>query len=477
MKKSLTPERLPRAVLSRLAEANRAFSAAHPGEPERRQPVHTLYGGAHLFDARACARAGEIALEAMRSHAADPAIFARALGLTGCDSLPQGCDLAALAAAPRGSAGWLAATVHARVLDKLVREPVEDYRIDFEDGYGMRPDAEEDAHAVHAAEQIALAEREGTLAPFIGLRIKPLTEELRGRSIRTLDLFVSTLHECLGGRLPRGLVITLPKVTVREQPEALAAVLSALEGALELPDGTLRFEMMVETTASVIGPDGRVALPGLVAAAGGRCTGAHLGTYDYTTSNSIAPAHQHLGHPSCEFARQVMKVSLAGTDVLVSDGSTIVMPIGPHQVPEGGALTEAQHAENQAAVHRGWRLSYGHVRHALIDGIYQGWDLHPAQLPARYGAVYAFFLEGIEAAGARLRAFLQRATEATLLGDVFDDVATGQALLNYFLRAVGCGAISEAEAESLSGLRAEELSTRQFARILDARRRGASAKA
>ncbi|WP_044241469.1 DUF6986 family protein [Chondromyces apiculatus] len=474
MKTSLTPERLPRAVLSRLAEANRVFAAAFPGEPERRQPVHTLYGGAHLFEAQSAVRAGEIALEAMRLHAPDPVTFARALGLAGSETLADAADAAgaagALAAAPRGSAGWLAATVHARVLGKLTREPVEDYRIDFEDGYGMRPDAEEDAHAVHAAEQVAAAENEGIRSPFVGLRIKPLTEEMRIRSVRTLDLFVTTLVTRLGGKLPRGLVITLPKVTVPEQPEALAAVLAALEGALGLADGSLRFEMMVETTASVIGPDGKVALPGLVAAAGGRCTGAHLGTYDYTTSNSIAPAHQHLGHPSCEFARQVMKVSLAGTEVLISDGSTIVMPLGPHRAPEGGALSEAQRAENRAAVHRGWRLSYGHVHHALVDGIYQGWDLHPAQLPARYGAVYAFFLEGIEAAGGRLRAFLQRATEATLLGDVFDDVATGQALLNYFLRAVACGAITEEEAEALSGLRAEELQMRQFARILQGRR-------
>lgn len=451
MKTSLTPDRLPSALLARLSAANRAYAAAYPGEPDRRQPVHTLYGGAHLFDARACARAGQIALDAMRADAPDPVAFARALGLPGAAELPE--DPAALEAAPRGTPAWLARTVHARVLDKLAREPVEDYRIDFEDGYGMRPDAEEDAHAAAAAEAVAVAAAAGELSPFIGLRIKPLTEELRARSVRTLDIFLTTLADRLGGRLPEGLLITLPKVTVPEQPEALAAICAALEAALQVTPGSLRFEMMVETTAAVIAPDGSVALPRLIAAAAGRCTGAHLGTYDYTTSNSVAPAHQHLGHPSCEFARQVMKVSCAGTSVLVSDGSTIIMPLG-----------------ERGAVHRGWRLSYGHIRHALMDGIYQGWDLHPAQLPARYGAVYSFFLEGIDAAGARLRAFLQRATEATLLGDVFDDVATGQALLNYFLRAVGCGAITVGEAEEISGLRAEELGMRSFARILAGRR-------
>jgi len=121
-------------------------------------------------------------------------------------------------------------------------------------------------------------------------------------------------------------------------------------------------------------------------------------------------------------------------------------------------------------VHHAWRLHAKHVRHSLETGFYQGWDLHPAQLPSRYATVYAFFMDGLEAASERLRTFVDRAAQATLVGDVFDDAATGQGLLNYFLRAMNCGAITEAEAVQMSGLTAAELRGRSFARILHARR-------
>ena len=101
-------------------------------------------------------------------------------------------------------------------------------------------------------------------------------------------------------------------------------------------------------------------------------------------------------------------------------------------------------------VHRAWKLHYNHIQHSLTNAFYQGWDLHPAQLPTRYAAVYSFFLDGLEAASERLKNFVEKAAKATLVGDVFDDAATGQGLLNYFLRAVNCGALTEEEAVDLS---------------------------
>jgi hypothetical protein len=80
--------------------------------------------------------------------------------------------------------------------------------------------------------------------------------------------------------------------------------------------------------------------------------------------------------------------------------------------------------------------------------------------------VYAFFLEGLDAASERLKNFVQKAAQATLVGDVFDDAATGQGLLNYFLRAMNCGAITEDEAVEKSGLTLAELRGRSFAKIL-----------
>jgi citrate lyase beta subunit len=449
MKTSL--QKLSPAVLTSLTQANAALARAYPGEPEARQPVHTVYGGAHLFKSNTAKRMGEIAAAALRDNAPDAKGLADALGLPGPESL-QG-------------------TVYERVKTKLASEAVEDFRIDFEDGYGSRPDAEEDGHAAQAATELAKGLSEGTLPPFIGIRMKPLTEELRSRSLRTLDLFVGTLAEQTKGALPPGFVVTLPKVTVPEQAQALNAALTLLESENGIQKGALKVELMVETTQSIFDASGRVALPALVAAAGGRCTGAHFGTYDYTASCGITAAHQHMSHPACEFAKHVMKVSLASTGVMLSDGATNVMPVGPHKAPKGGTLTEAQARENRAVVHRAWKLAYDHTRNSLVNGFYQGWDLHPAQLPVRYAAVYAFFLEGLEQAGTRLKAFLEKAFQATLSGDVFDDAATGQGLLNYFLRAINCGAVTAEETIRQTGLTLDELRLRSFGRILAGRRK------
>ena len=105
-----------------------------------------------------------------------------------------------------------------------------------------------------------------------------------------------------------------------------------------------------------------------------------------------------------------------------------------------------------------------------MNGFYQGWDLHPAQLPSRYAAVYSFFLEGLGPASERLKNFVEKAAQATLVGDVFDDAATGQGLLNYFLRALNCGAMTEREAIEMSGLTVDELRTRSFVKILNGRK-------
>jgi hypothetical protein len=215
---------------------------------------------------------------------------------------------------------------------------------------------------------------------------------------------------------------------------------------------------------------GEASLLELVAAARGRCTAAHFGTYDYTAACGITAAYQHMMHPACDFAKGFMQVALAGTGVWLSDGATNIMPVAPHRAAKDGpALTPAQLEENRLAVHQAWRLHVQHIQHSLINGFYQGWDLHPAQLPTRYAAVYAFFLESLDAASERLRNFVAKAAQATLVGDVFDDAATGQGLLNYFLRAINCGAITESEALPLTGLTAPELRLGSFVKILASR--------
>jgi citrate lyase beta subunit len=464
-----------------LLQANEEFSRHYPGETGRRQPVHTVYGGAHLFKSDSAKRLGSLARRSLDQFAPDFLTFARAIELPGSSELPEDFDEAnelvtLLKTEPEQArkeqkSAWLAYTIYRRVVEKIQREPVEDFRIDFEDGYGNRPDDEEDGHAVSAAAEAAEGSKNGTLPPFIGIRIKPFNEELRARSFRTLDIFVSTLLELSKGRLPQNFVVTLPKITIPEQVSTLAALLAQLEKQTGIKEGSLKFEMMIETTQSIINHRGQINLPLLLAAGEGRCVAAHFGTYDYTAGCNITAAHQHMLHPACDFAKHMMQVSFAGTGIWLSDGATNIMPVAPHRFVEGGPpLTAEQIEENREVVHRAWRLHYSHIQHSLTNAFYQGWDLHPAQLPTRYAAVYAFFLQSLEAASERLKNFVEKAAKATLVGDVFDDAATGQGLLNYFLRAINCGAITETEAVQLSGLTLAELHSASFVKILKNRK-------
>ena len=124
-------------------------------------------------------------------------------------------------------------------------------------------------------------------------------------------------------------------------------------------------------------------------------------------------------------------------------------------------------------MHDAWRLHYADVRRSLTQGYYQSWDLHPAQLVSRYAAVYSFFLEGLDGAAERLRRFVAGAGQAMLTGSVFDDEASGQGLLNFFLRGLASGALT-AEDAARSGLSPTELETRSFRMIVE-RRGGATA--
>jgi citrate lyase beta subunit len=408
-----------------LATANQEFKRTHPGESGARQPVHTVYGGAHLFKADTCRKLGKLAERALADYAPDAAVLAHATGV------------------PEAQAE----TVYARVVDKLRREPVEDFRIDFEDGYGIRPDAEEDAAAEDAAAEFAKAQAEGTLPPFSGIRIKPLSEESKERGMRTLGRFLSAV-----GTLPENFVVTLPKITVVEQVRALVEALDAFP--------TVQIEIMVET------PQALIILPKLVEAARGRCVAANFGPYDYSSSLGITSTQQDLLHPVCDFARFAMQNSLAGTGVRLNDGPTTILPVAIHR---GDALDPQQKAANREAVHRAWKVQYKNIRHGLRNGFYQSLDLHPAQLPVRYAAVYSFFLEGLEAASERLRNFIAVAAKATRVGSVFDDAATGQGLLNYFLRAVRCGAIPEGDVLRLTGLTPAQLRSGSFLEILKTR--------
>ncbi|RZT15076.1 HpcH/HpaI aldolase/citrate lyase family protein [Kribbella sp. VKM Ac-2569] len=372
----------------RLAAADAALTADYRGDRGVRQPVHTVYVPADRYDVRTVEDWGAQARAALDEYGGSAEEFAKVLDLP----------------------GELADDVYDRVRAKLEREPIEDLRVDFEDGYGNRPDDEEDAAAIAAAQVFATSKQ----TPYQGLRIKSLEAPTRRRSVRTLDLFLKHL-----GAIDDGFVITLPKVTSVEQVEAMVLVLETIERQRSLPP--LRFEIQIETPQAILGADGTALIARMIKAGGARVTGLHYGTYDYSASLGVAAAYQSMEHPVADHAKDVMQLAAAGTGVFVSDGSTNVLPVGD-------------------AVHDAWRLHFRLVRRSLARGIYQGWDMHPAQLPTRYAATYLFYREGFDQAAQRLRAYLGDGESGYL-----DEPATAAALAGFVLRGIECGAIETSE--------------------------------
>jgi citrate lyase beta subunit len=404
-------EELSARLDARLAVADADLSRRYPGDRGVRQPVHTAYVPADAFAAGTAQDWGRRALAVLDEHGRTPEEFAAAAGL---DPV-------------------LVAEVYPRVRAKLAREPVEDLRVDFEDGYGARPDDEEDAAAVAAAAALGDAVASGAAPPFHGIRLKSLEAPTRHRGLRTLDLFVGELAG--RGSLGAGLRLTLPKVTSVEQVAAMVTACEWLEEAHGIPTGTVRFEIQVETPQAVVGPDGSALVAPMVHTAGARCTGLHYGTYDYSAACGIAAAHQSMEHPVADLAKAVMQAAAAGTGVLLSDGSTNVLPVG-----------------DRDAVHAGWALHARLVLRSLERGFYQGWDLHPAQLPTRYAATFAFYREGFASAAARLRAYAGAGESAYL-----DEPATATALAGFVLRGAECGALDDAEVLERTGIGRVEL--------------------
>ena len=463
------------ALLNSLKTANLKFQQIYPGDKSDRQPVHTVYGGANLFKSDTCIKMGSVALKNLQTYSPNFVVLAKTLCLQGHDALPDSekkiekltKKLSKLSEAQRKKEPeWLSSSVYNKIIQKLKTEAVEDFRIDFEDGFGNRPDDEEDATAVNAANELALGMKNKTISPFIGIRIKPFTEDLKYRGVRTLDLFLSALLDKTNGKLPDNFVVMLPKVTIPEQVITMIRLFEIIEKKNNLGAGTLKMETMVEATQIIMDDEGRNPLMKIIRASEGRCIAAHFGTYDYTASCGITAKYQTMSHPVCDFAHHMTKVALGGTGIFLSDGATNIMPIGPHR---GKKLSEKQQKENREAVHHAWRIGYNHTMHSLINGFYQGWDLNPAQLPMRYAATYNFFLSSMDDATRRLKTFVERSAISTLTGDIFDDAATGQGLLNFFLKAMNCGAISEEEALA-TGLTIDEIHSRSFYKILHGRR-------
>ena len=397
----------------RLAADDAARRQAYPGPRMKRQPVHTVYVPADQFHAEVTKAWGAAASAALTRHAPRPEEMAQAIGV----------DVDALR------------TVWAAVVAKLDHEPIEDLRIDLEDGYGSRPDEEEDRHAEAVGLELAAALASGTAPPFLGIRFKSLEPATRRRGLRTLDLVLRGLLDRT--ELPAGWVLTLPKVTSVAQVEAMVDICVRLESAYGLPEGALRFEIQVETPQAVLLADGTAGVAAMLHGAAGRCAGLHFGTYDYTAGLEIAGGYQSLEHPAADHAKAVMQLAAAGTGVPISDGSTNRLPVGERE-----------------DVYAAWALHARLVLRSLERGFYRGWDLHPAQLPTRFLATYLFFRTGLDQVGARLRAYRQRSG-----GGVLDEPATVRALARFLLRGVHCGAVAADEVPALTGTDMQTITT------------------
>ena len=362
-----------------LAAVDTDLQARYPGGAGAPQPVHTVYVSAADATAHTPAEWGAAATELLDGHR---------------DLFIELADEDAVDAVRR----------------RLATTPIQDLRLDFEDGYGRRPDDTEDRDARQAGHTMAALNTD-----LCGIRIKGLTSAERGRAIRTLELALDA-----AGNVPSGFVFTVPKLRAAEQATAAVWLCEALEQAHGLPEGTLRFELQIESPQAILGADGTATVAKALHLSGGRCLGLHYGTYDYTAACGIAPQQQALDHPVADHAKAVMLAAAAQTGVRVVDGSTQVTPAGTDE-------------HIQSAIRRHLRL----VTRSLERGYYQGWDMHPGHLVTRWLATTTFFRAALASAAPRLQAYLDRRG-----GVIVDEPATAEALATVVLRGLGVDAFT-----------------------------------
>lgn len=375
--------RLPENVLARidamLDSVDAELRTRYPGPDGRAQPIHTAYVPADRIAEDTPPAWGAAAIELLDRH------YDMLAELDSTGSLPE-------------------------VRKRLEQDPIQDLRIDFEDGYGFRTDSEEDEAARAAGAVLATWAYTPYRPNSYGIRTKGLAIGERARTVRTLELVLAAMVD-----VPAGFVFTVPKIRAAEQVAPLVALCEGLESSYGLAAGTLRFELQIESPQAIIAADGTAPIARMIGLAAGRCSALHFGTYDYTAACGVAAPDQALDHPAADYAKAVMQVAAAQTGVWVCDGSTQIVP----------------DTEPEAALRNHHRL----VSRSLRHGYYQGWDMHPGHLITRWLATYDYFRQAIDVAVPRLQAYLDRRS-----GGVMDEPATAEALAATVLRGVECGA-------------------------------------
>lgn len=362
------------------------------------QPSHTVYGGAHLFKPGLAEKLTSIAVQTMKS----------------VDSTAQ---------LPFRAEIWQQVLVRGQSPLGLV----EDFRIDFEDGYGVRSDEEEDADAQRAGGNLAQYLLSGTYAGRYGLRIKDL-ERHQARAFRTFDLFCEALVTHLGNRtLKAPLVVTVPKVRT---PAKIAELTTHL-AARTLP---IRLEIMIED------PAGLVQVAESCLAAGSLLGGVHFGPFDFLAQCGLNQGDLH--HPLAQRAKQDILLTVKGRvepllqgAVELSDGPTTRLPIRPHRECQ----TAQQQKQNDQALIAAWSEHKSNIHQSLSQGYSQSWILHPAQLVSLHCSLAEIYSLNLRETVERLGKFQNAQQQATRSSQEFDDSATIRVLVNRLRRAISYG--------------------------------------
>lgn len=370
----------------------------------RRQPAQSLRVSAPGFDLH---NTGRQALHIMDACAPDFADFARAVWLNGADTLPQyphivqelEFDLIEDPARIRSQnyAAWFAFTIHQRIVKKLGTHPVEGL---FVSG----------AHSAGG----------------------DLPVSIDARSARSPNEFLNNLSGA-----DFSIVVTPAQIPV------LGTLLDSYEIANGLEPGAIPIEVVIASNAGVIDNTGRVILRDL-ARSTQRIKTIYFDGSAYLTSIDVPAAHHHTRHEACNFMRQLLKLALADTGIALSDLS----------------VPREYNASDPASIRRAWREHFNNVTYALADGFYHGIDHSPAMLPARYAALFSFYIEALPAQAEAFKKALRTDTP---------DLVSAQKTLNFFLRGLDCGGLELDEVVIATGLSPDELNKRSITEIVSTR--------
>lgn len=413
-------------------------------------PVHTVYGGAQLFHRNTLKKIGEKGIALIKNYFSEPPYCTV---LSGESDVPLNSEIRQ--------------QVIDQTINKLTVNPVEDYRIDFEDGYGLRDSAKEDEDAERCAIELSeLFQKSDNSSAFqTGIRIKSFSLPTLQRSIRTFDIFLSTFFQNCDIQNVPFLSVCLPKVTDLKEVELLLSLLTDYAKSHNLNTGFLRAEIMLETPEFYLKSNGFAALREMVDSFSGSFNALHLGLYDFTSSLGVQSADQKYNHPYLDFLRFQTIMQFSKSTIRLVDGATMEMPVEKYKKSEFAELSEEECNANKIMIINAANAHTENIYHSMKMGFDSSWDLHPGQVAIRYLTLFTNYKKSFSAMRERFINFVENAARATVLNGQFDDAATGQGMLNYFIKGYRLGALSADDIRK-TGFDIETLVKKSFAELI-----------